>query len=136
MRAVIVALALAGCSQAASEQSEPAKAPKHLTATLSCTVNGTPIGVSACLIGSGQTMGGSLKVTSAGEVKQFTDYDLARENGRTFEIPLTAPFRVTAQANSDSGYVLRMVIIDGSKVVFHDEVTQFGVIDATDSELR
>ena len=40
------------------------------------------------------------------------------KNGQTFELPLTAPFEITAQSNSDQGYVLRMVIRQGQKTVF------------------
>lgn len=138
-RLLPIALIVTGCSQASNHENEGSGAsspPARVTAVLSCTVNGTPIGVSACFVGGGNTIGGSLKISSAGEVKQYTNYDLARENGRTFELPLTTPFRVTAQANSESAYVLRMEIQQGSKTVFQDEAAEFGVIDASDSSLR
>lgn len=141
MRSILgltVAATIAGCSAAPSGKSEmQTEAPKRVTAVFSCTVNGTPIGVSACLMKlSSDSVGGSLKVASGNRVKQYTDYDLAGENGPTLELPLTAPFHVTAQANSESGYVLHMTVTDGSKSVFQDEATEFGVIDLDDSSLK
>ncbi|MBB4096974.1 hypothetical protein [Sphingomonas kyeonggiensis] len=136
--ATVALVAMTGCAQApANNHAERPvdDAPRHVTATLSCTVHGTPIGVSGCLIGGGQTTAGSLKVSSAGSVKQYTDYDLARENSNTLELRLTTPFSITAQANSEAGYVLRMTVAEGSKNVFEDEATEFGVIDFDDSSL-
>jgi len=107
-----------------------------IVAVISCRVNGMPIGVSACFIGSVESASGSLKVESGGIVKQYTNYELAGKNGSTLEFRLKEPFDITAQASSESGYVLRMEVRAGSRIIFQDETTEFGLIDADSTLLE
>lgn len=131
-------LIITGCSPQSTQnvaQTEQGLSADRATAILSCSVNGTPIGVSACFVGGRDAISGNLKVKSGESVKQYTDYDLASENGLTLQIPLSSPFEIDAQSISESGYVLRVIILRGTKKVFEDETSELGVMSVSSDDI-
>ena len=154
----VILLILAGCSQATPErQTESgtgatATEPEKVVASLSCRVNGQPMEVALCFASDNDQRGGSLKISSNGAVKQYTEAELlqpesnpddffikiriqmiADATGPAWQIPLTSPFQITAQGRGDPEYVLRLTIRNGDKTIFQDEASDYGAI-RVDSE--
>lgn len=138
----LAALSLAGCDGASKASSdlvpsdEKLSSDMALTAVLSCTVNGTPLGVAACFTGDSTSPDGSLKITNGGEVKQYSLADIYSEMNQPYvRLELSEPFSIQAQSNGDSGYVLRVELRNGNEVVLQDEVASFGVISMSNDDL-
>jgi hypothetical protein len=143
LKPVILLLMASGCQpqveSSAPFRNEGVAAPvvsKPLSAVLSCRIGQAQIGLSACLIGSGRSASGRLKIRSGAAVRQFTDVDILtlehRASGPTVSIPLTRPFEISAQANGEPQSVLRVEVREGSNVIDSDEAGAYALIRLND----
>lgn len=135
-------LVIAGCSETSGNDRRDADTRNYeaISAVLTCRVNGSPIGVPACLAANAGPVGGTLKISSGRSTKRYTDYDVyqlfRQSNDLAVRIPLTVPFDIMAQANGESFHVLRVEIKQGGQTIFRDEASEFDVIAVHSDELE
>jgi hypothetical protein len=141
LSALVAATALGGCQQSppAKDQKEAERSrPEAYKAVIRCRINGMSMMAGMCFLRPGRgELGGLLKVSSRGRVRQYESSDFLTSpfNRDTASLKLEPPFELTVQANSDP-VVLRVEIKDGATTVYQDEVGSLGGTVITDDMLE
>lgn len=115
----------------------PAQSTEPYVGHLRCVRPGGDYPVFSCLVESDRYAAGSVRFRSDGSVNQFTALDISTKlGGPAYDFQLGKSFQVEIQSNGDDFGKLRLEVTQGNKVVYSNEVNNYGVISVSSDEIQ